>query len=128
MPFVKLEIIKGKSSEYKKELLQSVHEALVLSLEIDDDDRYQRLYELDVANFERREAKTDKFTLIELNLFPGRSKELKRNVIKEITRLLGERLEIEASDVFIIIHEPPLDNWGFLGEQASELDLQYKKE
>ena len=127
MPFVKIEIIKGKSSKYKKELLQVVHDALVLALEIEDDDRLQRLYELDAVNFERRKAKTDKFTLIELNLFPGRSKEVKRNVIKEITRLLGERLEIQASDVFIIIHEPPLDNWGFLGEQASELDLQYKK-
>ncbi|MCL2320849.1 MAG: tautomerase family protein [Oscillospiraceae bacterium] len=128
MPFVKLEIIKGKSNEYKKELLQAVHEALMLALEIDDEDRFQRLYELDTADFERRKTKTDKFTLIELDLYPGRSKEIKRKIIKEVTRLLGERLEINASDIFIIIHEPSLDNWGSNGEQASELGFQYKKD
>lgn len=128
MPFVKVEIIKGKSDEYKKMLLQAIHEALMSALEIEEDDRYQRLYELDFENFERRAAKTDKFTLIELNLFPGRSKELKRELIKGITSLLGERLEIQATDIIIIMHEPPLDNWGCYGEQASELRFRYKKE
>jgi 4-oxalocrotonate tautomerase family enzyme len=128
MPFVKVEIIKGRSDEYKKLLLQTIHEALISIMEVEEDDRYQRLYELDLENFERRAAKTDKFTLIELNLFPGRSKELKRELIKGITSLLGERLEIRAADIIIIIHEPPLDNWGCYGEQASELKFKYKKE
>ena len=96
-------------------------------LEIEDDDRFQRLYELEPDCFELRAAKTDKFTLIEFTLFPGRSKEIKRNVIKEITRLLGDRLEIQATDIIIIMNEPPLDNWGCYGEQASEMFFQYKK-
>ncbi len=128
MPLVKVEIVKGKNIEYKKMLLQSIHEALMLVLQIEDDDRFQRLYELDAACFERRAAKTDKFTLIELTLLPGRSKEIKRNVIKEVTRLLGERLEIQATDIIIIMHEPPFDNWGCYGEQGSELGFQYKKD
>ena len=128
MPLVNVEIIKGKTIEYKKTLLQSIHEALVNVLQIEDDDRYQRLYELEADYFERRAAKTDKFTLIELTLFPGRSKDMKRGIIKEITRLLRERLEIQASDVFILMHEPPLENWGFNGNQGSEMGFQYKKE
>jgi len=128
MPLVRVEIIKGKPLEYKKLLLQSIHEVLMLVLQIEDDDRFQRLYELDTACFERRAAKTEKFTLIELTLFPGRSKEMKRSVIKEITRLLGERLEIQATDIIIIMYEPPLDNWGCYGEQGSELGFQNKKD
>ena len=127
MPLVKVEIIKGKTAEYKKMLLQSIHEALVAALQIEDDDRYQRLYELDADCFERRASKTDKFTLIELTLFPGRSKDIKRAIIKETARILYERLEIQASDIMMIIHEPPLDNWGCYGEQGSELELQYMK-
>jgi len=127
MPLVRIEIIKGKSAEYKAALLQTVHEALVQTLSIEDDDRYQRLYELDEDCFERRKAKTDKFTMLELTLFPGRSKELKGDVIREITRLLGEDLGIAATDIIIIINEPPLENWGIYGNQASEMKLGYKK-
>ncbi len=128
MPLVKVEIIKGKMPEYKKTLLSAIHEALVLSLDVEEDDRFQRLYELDDDCFERRKAKTDKFTLIELTLLPGRSKELKRRVIKEITHSLQKRLSIQPADVIIIINEPPLENWGCSGEQGSELDMKYKLE
>ena len=128
MPFVKIEIKKGHTKEYKKMMLQSVHEALVNSLSIPDDDRIQRLYEIDNDYFELNDYKTDKFTLIELTFFPGRSKEMKKNAIKEITRLLEERLEIMPSDVYIIINEHPLDNWGMRGNQASDMELKYAKE
>ena len=127
MPLVKIEIITGQSREYKIALLQSVHDGLVNALSIPDDDRIQRLYELDEYFFERH-GKTEKFTLIELTLFPGRSAELKKAAISEITRLLGERLDIPPSDIFIIINEPPLENWGLRGVQASEMGIQYKKE
>lgn len=127
MPFVKVEIIEGKTPEYKALLLQSIHEALVFSLGIPDDDRFQRLYELKSADFEHRETVTDKITFVELTFLPGRSKEMKRAAILEITRLLGERLSIAPNDIYIIINEPPLENWGLRGEQASEMQLQYKK-
>jgi phenylpyruvate tautomerase PptA (4-oxalocrotonate tautomerase family) len=42
---------------------------------------------------------------------------MKAKIIKEITRLLIERLSIAPSDVFIVINDPPLENWGFGGIQ-----------
>ena len=130
MPLVRIEILKGHSKDYKTILLQSIHDGLVNGLSIPDDDRNQRLYELDDYCFERspNSGKTAKFTLIELTLLPGRSAELKKNTIKEITRLLGERLQITPSDVFIIINEPSLENWGIRGKQGSEMGLQYRQE
>ena len=130
MPLVRVEILKGHTKEYQTTLLQSIHDGLVNGLSIPDDDRNQRLYELDDYCFERspNSGKTEKFTLIELTLFPGRSAELKKNTISEITRLLGERLQITPTDVFIVIYEPPLENWGFRGMQGSEMGLQYKQE
>ena len=130
MPFVKVEILKGHPREYKVKLLQAVHDGLVGGLSAPDDDRNQRLYELDDYCFERLpdSEKTEKFTLIELTILPGRSAEMKKKTIIEITRLLGERLEIAPSDVFILINEPPLENWGIRGEQGSEMGLQYQKE
>ena len=38
-------------------------------------------------------------------------------LIEIITKKLGERLEIIPTDVFIIINEPPNENWGLGGKQ-----------
>ena len=36
MPLVRIEIMKGKSHEYKKKVLQAVHKGLVKALQIED--------------------------------------------------------------------------------------------
>jgi len=117
MPLVRIEIIKGKDSVYKKTLLEAVHVALVNAIQIEDWDRFQRLYEIDDELFERSASKTDKFTMIELAMFPGRTKEQKAKLYEEIIKELHERLEIEATDIFIVINEPPNENWGLAGKQ-----------
>ena len=75
MPLVKIEMIKGKSPDYKKEILNIVHDGLVEALGIGDWDRFQRIIEIEKENFELPEGKSDDFLLIELTLFPGRTKE-----------------------------------------------------
>lgn len=127
MPLVKIEIVRGHAREYKRQLLDTIHEALKNVLDIPDNDRYQRLYELEDADFERDRA-SDKFTLIELTLFPGRSKELKRQIIREVTDSLNTALEIPINEVFIVINEPIKENWGMGGEQLSELGFEYRTE
>ena len=117
MPLVRIEIIKGKDNAYKKTLLDAVHTALVNAIQIEDGDRFQRLYEVDDELFERNESKTDKFTMIELTMFQGRTKEQKARIYEEIVKELQERLEIDAMDVFIVINEPPNENWGLAGKQ-----------
>lgn len=119
MPLVRIEIIKGKSHEYKKNVLDAVHDGLVKSLGIEDWDRFQRLYEIDDEYFERSDEKTDSFTMIELTLFPGRTKEQKGKAIELVTKELTERVGIPAKEIFIVINDPPLENWGFGGVQKS---------
>ncbi len=119
MPLVKIEIIKGKSMEYKKTLLECVHTALVNTLQIEDWDRFQRLYELEDELFQRSESKTDKFTMIEITMFAGRTKEQKALLYQEIVKQLYEKLGIENTDVFITVIEPPDENWGLAGKQRT---------
>ena len=52
MPFVKVEILKGKSVEYNTAILDGIHSALVEAFKIPEYDRNQRLYELNKENFE----------------------------------------------------------------------------
>ena len=120
MPLVRIEIIKGKSIEYKKEMLDAVHTALVNAIQIEDWDRFQRLYEIDDRLYERSESKTDRFTMIEITMFPGRTKEQKARIYEEIVKELYGRLGIQETDVFIVINEPPNENWGLAGKQRQE--------
>lgn len=117
MPLIRVDIVKGKSPEYKKILLDCIHEGMMETLGIEDWDRFQRIIEIDKENFEIPSGKTENFTIIEITMFQGRSKEQKRALIEIISKKLGERLEIIPTDVFIIINEPPNENWGLGGKQ-----------
>ncbi len=117
MPLVKINLLKGKSAEYKKTVFDCVHQGLIESLGISDWDRFQRIIEFDRTDFEAPAEKSDNFMIIELTLFPGRTREQKKAAIEIITAKLVEALSIAPEDVFIIISEPPLENWGMAGNQ-----------
>jgi len=117
MPLVRIDMIKGKSPDYKKKVLDAVHEGLLEALDIADWDRFQRIVEIEKDDFETSPQKTDDFMIIELTLFPGRTKEQKKLAIEKVTSKLCESLKIAPTDVFIVINEPPLENWGMGGVQ-----------
>lgn len=58
-----------------------IYESLVASIDIEDWDRFQRIVEFDKNDFETAPSKSDYFLIIELTLFTGRSKELKKKPI-----------------------------------------------
>ena len=127
MPLVKVEIIEGKSREYKQALLDGIHAALVEAFRIPDYDRMQRLYELERENFETAPTKTERFTLIEITAFEGRSLEAKKNLYSAIVRNLSQSPGINGDDITIVLHDPPLENWGIRGGiPDNEVDLGFE--
>lgn len=126
MPEVRVEIREGRSASEKKALLEAMHSALVEALKIPEHDRIQRLYELPADHFEIPPDKTDMFTLVEITMFPGRSVEAKRRIYQAIVQNLGE-LNIAPNDVFIVLHQPAMENWEIRGGQpASDVDLGFE--
>jgi phenylpyruvate tautomerase PptA (4-oxalocrotonate tautomerase family) len=126
MPLVRIEIVKGRTTVDKKQLLEGVHAALVEAFEIPDDDRTQRLIEHDPSNFEIPPGGGERYTLIEITAFPGRSATAKRRLYEAIVRNL-EAGGVRASDISVVLHEPPLENWGIRGGRpASDVDLGFR--
>ena len=119
MPLVRVDIVKGKSKEFKKILLDSVHEALIEAFGIADWDRFQRIVEIEKEDFEFPEGKTENFMIIDLTVFPGRTGEQKKDAIEKITSKISDRLAVSSTDIFITFNEPPLENWGMGGKQKS---------
>jgi phenylpyruvate tautomerase PptA (4-oxalocrotonate tautomerase family) len=126
MPLIRIETIEGRPVAERKQLLQGVHAALVEVFGIPEDDRTQRLIEHDPENFEIPPGHSKNYTLVEITAFPGRSATAKRALYKAIVRNLGE-MGIPAHDVLVVLHEPPMENWGIRGgKSADEVDLGFR--
>ncbi|MFZ5897947.1 MAG: tautomerase family protein [Bacillota bacterium] len=126
MPLVRIEMRAGKPAAYKKAVLDGVHEALVQAIKIPDHDRNQRLYELDADHFEISPTKSENAVIIEIVMFKGRSAEAKKRLFQAVVANLGKNPGIDGNDIIIVLHEPPLENWGIRGgKPANEVDLGF---
>jgi phenylpyruvate tautomerase PptA (4-oxalocrotonate tautomerase family) len=126
MPLVRLEVRQGRSATQKQALLDAAHAALVEALRIPDRDRVQRIVEHAREDFELPPGSSDDFVLVEVTMFAGRSRQAKRRLYQALVRNFSE-LGIGPADVFVVLHEPPMDNWGIRGGQmASEVDLGFE--
>jgi phenylpyruvate tautomerase PptA (4-oxalocrotonate tautomerase family) len=126
MPLVKISLRKGRSPGYKQALLDGVHSALVEAFKIPDSDRNQQLNELDPDHFEIASTKNDRFVVIEIIVFPGRSLEAKKKLYAAMVKNLEKSPGIPGNDIVIVLHEPPMENWGIHGGRpASEVDVGF---
>jgi phenylpyruvate tautomerase PptA (4-oxalocrotonate tautomerase family) len=125
MPLVRIEIVKGRPLEERRRLFQAVHDALVEAFRIPDDDRTQRIVEHEPENFEIPPESSNRYTLIEITAFPGRSTEAKRNLYRALVQRLKE-IAIDPMDVSVVLLEPALESWGVRGgRSAADADLGF---
>jgi phenylpyruvate tautomerase PptA (4-oxalocrotonate tautomerase family) len=76
-------------------------------------------------NFEIPPGSSDRYTLIEITAFPGRSADAKRNLYRTLVQRLGE-IAIDPTDVSVVILEPTLESWGVRGgHSAADVDLGF---
>lgn len=106
--------------------MEAVYTAQKESLSLPEGDRQIRYIEFPSERFHVPPQKTENYTHVEISLFAGRSIEAKRALYKAIVHNLC-LLGIASDDVFIVLHEIPLENWGIRGGvPASEVDLGFK--
>lgn len=127
MAQVKVYGLRAHLNSVKVELFSMIHGCLVDALGLPQDKRFQRFISLDSGDFIYPESRTERYTVLEISVFEGRSVAVK----KRLLRLLFERcgaLGISENDLEIIISETPKHNWGIRGVPGDELDLFYKVE
>ena len=126
MPLVKIEVRKTWPPQQVRAIMEAVHQALRDSLKIPERDRQIRYIEHRPEHFQVPPGKTENYTLLEITMFTGRSLEAKRALYQALIKRLGAE-GIAAADIFIVLNEEPLDNWGIRGGfPASEVDLGFK--
>ena len=126
MPLVKIETRKCWNASQKKEIMEAIHSSMREALKIPENDRNIRFHELHPDDFQVPPGKSGNYILVEISMFIGRSLQAKKELYRGIVSNLGN-LGVLASDVFIVLHEIPLENWGIRGGiPASEVDLGFK--
>lgn len=126
MPLAKIEVRKSWPPEQVQAIIEAIYLAQRDALQLPAHDRQIRFTEHRPEHFHVPPGKTENYTLVEITLFAGRSIETKRTLYQAIVKNL-DSLGIAPSDVFIVLNEVALENWGVRnGVPASEVDLGFK--
>jgi len=127
MPLVRIDLLKGTSPQYRKAIADGVHQAMIDTLAIPPDDRFQVISEhpseglvydpqyLDVQ-------RSAKIVFIQITLSFGRKPQQKRKLFKRIAELLAASPGLRPEDVLINLVEVSWENWSFGKGEAQYMD------
>jgi 4-oxalocrotonate tautomerase family enzyme len=115
-------------NESRQVISDVIHSCFVDALSFPLEKRFHRFIPLEAENYIYPGDRTEKYIIIEINMFEGRSIEAKKNLIRLLFARLQEQVVIAPNDVEIVITEIPKHNWGVRGKVGDELDLNYKVE
>ena len=118
MPFVRIDLIEGKSAEYRKSIGEVIYDAMRSTIDVPENDRFQVITEHKPENFifdptYLGVSRTKDCVYIQITLNAGRAVEKKRAFYKAIADGLHERLKLRREDVFINLVEVGKENWSF---------------
>jgi 4-oxalocrotonate tautomerase family enzyme len=105
-----------------------LHGCVTAALGLPADKRFHRFIALEAEDFIHPADRSERYTIIEISLFEGRSVETKKQLIRAIFERFERELGIARQDVEITLHETPKHNWGIRGLPGDELALAYKVE
>lgn len=118
MPLARIDLVQGKSADYRRTIGEVVYEAIVSALGAPQDDRFQIIAEHPPENLIIDPtylgiARTRDCVVIQLTLNAGRTLEQKRAFYRQVADGLHERLGLRREDVFISLVEVVKENWSF---------------
>jgi tautomerase-like protein len=128
MAQVKIYGLRSVLDPIKRRLSDVLHGCVVEAFEYPVDKRAHRFFPLDAEDFFYPAGRSERYTIVEISMFEGRSVAAK----KRLMHLLFERLEREVGiapmDLELTISETPKHNWAFRGLPGDEHVLGYKIE
>jgi phenylpyruvate tautomerase PptA (4-oxalocrotonate tautomerase family) len=118
MPLVRVALRKGKSPEYRRALSDSIHRAMVETIKIPEQDKFQVITEHDDSGLIYDPSylgisRTNDMVLIQITLSAGRTLEVRKALFARLVQLLREAPGVRPEDVFINLVEVAKENWSF---------------
>jgi phenylpyruvate tautomerase PptA (4-oxalocrotonate tautomerase family) len=118
MPFVRIDLARGKPAEYRRTIGEIVYKAMRETINVPGDDKFQVITEhapedLNYAGSYLGISHTPDIVLIQATLNSGRTVDMKKAFYKRIADDLNAQLKIRREDVFINLVEVAKENWSF---------------
>jgi len=118
MPLARIDLVQGKSAEYRRTIGTIVYEAMVDVLTVPKNDRFQIIAEHPADALIADDnylgiRRTQDCIFIQLTLNAGRTVEQKKAFYKAVADTLHARLGLRPEDVFINLVEVQKENWSF---------------
>lgn len=112
----------------KARLSDAIHACVVEALQFPPDKRAHRFFAMDAADFfiPGGQGRSERYTIIEISMFEGRSVETRKNLIRLLFDQLQHTIGLSPADVEITITETPRHNWGIRGQTGDQVSLSYK--
>ncbi len=128
MAQIKIYALRSSYEGRQKSLSDIVHGCVVDAFALPKDKRFHRFILLEKTDFFFPEDRSDRYIIIEISCFEGRSVQTKKKLVRLLFERLDKDMGISAQDIEITISETPKENWGIRGLPADELQLNYKVE
>jgi len=118
MPFVRIDLRRGKSAEYRKTLGEIVYQAMRDLINVPEDDKFQVITEHDSGDLNHADSYlgnrySDDVVFIQITLNAGRSVEMKKAFYKRIADDYHSKLQGRPDDIVINLVEVAKENWSF---------------
>ncbi len=118
MPLTRVSMLKGKSPEYRRAILDSLYQAMREIFEIPEDDRFMVIEELEPENFLYGKtylgiARDDDLVIIQIVVNNTRGPDKKKALYARIAELLGKSPGIRPENVLVNLVDVPKENWSF---------------
>jgi 4-oxalocrotonate tautomerase len=123
MPLVRIDLLEGKTPEYRIQIGQIVYQAMLDILAVPKDDRFQVITEHPKTGlqFDRNYLgihRSDDCVFLQITLNRGRTVEMKQRFYKAVADGLHETLKLRREDVVINLVEVSKEDWSFGNGEA----------
>lgn len=123
---IKIYGLKDNLNSIKRRLSDIIQSCEVDAFQYPKEKRFHRFFPLEREDFYFSNDRTEKYIIIEISIFEGRSIEAKKKLIGLLFERIQNELGIVPNDVEVTIFETPNYNWGIRGLPGDEVGLNYK--
>lgn len=118
MPLVRINLLEGKTAEFKSQLAELVYESMLETIGIPEEDKFVvvndlKAEELIFSTNYLGVDRTEGIVIIQITMNEGRTTEVKKALYKTVADKLNSQLAIRKEDVFINLVEVNKENWSF---------------
>jgi phenylpyruvate tautomerase PptA (4-oxalocrotonate tautomerase family) len=123
MPLVRISLQSGKSASQKRKIADAAHRALVETISIPAQDRFQIITEHDAGDFifdphYLNISRSKDLVIIQITMSAGRTLEVRKALYRRMADLLHQEAGLRKEDVFINLVEVAKENWSFGNGEA----------